>query len=71
MLQTFHYSSTIQIDTKIQAQFQEFKYGWLACIDNKKQLLEKTTTISANPDFFLKHIGDAFQAHLCLLSSHV
>ena len=41
MLQTFHYSSTIQIDTKIQAQFQEFKYGWLACIDNKNNYWKK------------------------------
>ena len=38
----------------MQAQFQEFKYGWLACIDNEKQLVEKATTISTNSVFFLK-----------------
>ena len=54
MLQKYHYSSTIQIQTKMQAQFQEFKYGWLACIDNEKQLVEKATTISTNSVFFLK-----------------
>ena len=36
MLQKLHYSSTIQTHTKIQVQFQELKYGWLACIDNEK-----------------------------------
>ena len=39
MLQKLHYSSTIQIHTKIQVQFQElkeFEYGWPACIDNEK-----------------------------------
>ena len=36
MLQELRYSSTIQIHTKIQVQFQELKYGWLACNDNKK-----------------------------------
>ena len=35
------------------------------------QLSEKTTIISTNLVYFLKHIDDAFQAHLCLLSSHV
>ena len=35
------------------------------------KLVEKATTISTNPVFLLKHNGNAFQAHLCLLSSHV
>ena len=39
--------------------------------DLHDKLMVKTTTISTNPAFFLKHIDDAFQAHLCLLSSHV
>ena len=37
--------------------------------DHHDKLMVKTTTISTNPVFFLKHIDDAFQAHLCLLSS--
>ena len=35
MLQKLHYSSAIQIHTKIQVQFQELKYGRLAWIDSK------------------------------------
>ena len=30
----------------------------------------KTTTVSTNPVFILKHIEGAYQTHLCLLSSH-
>lgn len=30
----------------------------------------KTTTVSTNPVFILKHIDDVFQAHHCLLLSH-
>ena len=36
MLQKLHYSSTIQIHTKIEVQFQELKYDWIAYIDNEK-----------------------------------
>ena len=35
------------------------------------QLVEKITAILANSVYILKFIDDAFQAHLCLLSSHV
>ena len=31
----------------------------------------KTTTVSTNPVFILKHIEGANQTHPCLLSSHV
>ena len=33
---------------------------------NMSNWWKKTTTTSTNPVFFLKHIDDAFQAHLCL-----
>ena len=46
MLKKLHYSSTIQIYTKIQVQFQELKYDWLACIENEKYLVCITTSVS-------------------------
>ena len=57
MLQKLHYSSTIQIHTKIQVQFQElkeFKYGLPAYIDNEKLLICSATPVPHLLIFFCR-----------------
>ena len=51
--------------------FLVYSYSLMVKSFSSTKFLEETTTISTNPGFFLKHIDDAFQTRLCLLSSHV
>ena len=59
----------IRIKLNRTEQYRMAKY--LSCCLDANLSWESMPMISTNPVFFLKHIDDAFQAHLCLLSSHV
>ena len=62
----------------VNSKFQNYIFGDSGIMNVEKYCRNiewvytgRKITILTNPVFILKNIDDAFQAHLCLLSSHV